>query len=309
MAGMGQGKVVVAGGTGFLGGEVVRQANAMGYDVVVLSRSGRQVEGAEVRRWDGKTVSDWAEALRGAEIVVNLAGSPIAAPWRGGRKQKLWSSRLEPTRAMGQAIAQSDQPPRAWVNVSGIGYYGDAGEEVVTEASRAGSGEVARLAADWEQAMMDFETPQTSRARVRMGMILGNKGGAWPLLRRAARFGLGGALGSGRQWQPWIHVEDAARMLLWAGSERIEGPVNGVAPDLVRNAEFMAAIRRALGVNIGLPAPGFALRLVSALMGWPSDFLTSGQKAKPEIALFRGFDYRFPELAMALADLTASRSR
>jgi len=306
---MGQGKVVVAGGTGFLGGEVVRQANAMGYDVVVLSRSGSPVEGAEVSRWDGKTVGDWAETLRGAEVVINLAGSPIAASWRGSRKQKLWSSRLEPTRAIGQAIAQSEHPPRAWVNVSGIGYYGDTGDEVVAEPSRKGAGEVARLAADWERAMMDFDAPRTSRAQVRMGMILGKKGGAWPPLSRAARFGLGGPLGSGRQWQPWIHVEDAARMLLWTGAERIDGPVNGVAPDLVRNADYMAAIRRAVGVNIGLPAPGFALRILSAIMGWPSDFLTSGQKAKPEIALFRGFDFRFPELASALADLTASRSR
>ncbi|MBX3097168.1 MAG: TIGR01777 family oxidoreductase [Fimbriimonadaceae bacterium] len=296
-------KVVIAGGTGFLGSEIVRVALGDDYQVAVLSRGEANVEGAEVVQWDGKTVGSWASALEGANLVINLSGAPLAKPWRGDYRKVLWSSRLEPTQAIGEAIQACTNPPQAWVNVSGIGIYGDTGDRIVTEASTLGDGDVAELAKDWEAAMNGFDLPQTTKAAVRMGMILGKGGGAWPPLSTAAKFGLGGSLGSGQQWHPWIHRHDAARLMIWVGKNQINGPVVGCAPELVRNGVFMAAVRGVVGRPFGIPAPGFALRALSALMEWPPDFLTSGQRAKPELATQRGFKFRFKRLQEAMGDL------
>lgn len=296
-------KLVIAGGTGFLGSEIVRVARAEDYEVVILSRSDTKVEGAEVVKWDGKTVGPWASSLEGSSLVINLSGVPLAKPWRGDYRKVLWSSRLEPTNAIGEAVAACTNPPAAWVNVSGIGIYGDTRDRVVTEASTLGVGEVADLARDWEAAMTSFDLPSTTRSAVRMGMILGKGGGGWPPLSIAAKFGFGGSLGSGQQWHPWIHLHDAARLMIWSGETRIDGPVVGCAPDLVRNGVFMAAIRGAVRRPFGLPAPGFALRALSALMEWPPDFLTAGQRAKPEIAMQRGFAFKFGRVQEAMRDL------
>lgn len=295
------GHIVIAGGTGFIGKHITEQARRQGHEVVILSRSNRAAsEGIRYAQWDGETLGDWAQHLEGAHGVINLSGASIASPWRGNYVQKLYDSRVKPTTAIAQAIAAAKNPPRAWANSSGIGIYGEGGNATLSEASPIGTGPIADLATAWEEATRAAGELPCSVALIRTSMVLGPDGGAFPPMARAAKFGAGGPFGDGQFWQAWIHVEDLARMYLFALDHQLNGPVVASAPSADRNADFMAALRAAVNAPFGLPAPAFALRAMCNLMHWPEDFLTQSQRAVPEIAKARGFVWAYPQIRAAM---------
>ena len=288
-------RIVIAGGTGFLGAPLASRLAADGHDVVVLSRGGgASTPGIRTTPWtpDGKTGA-WASEVDGAGAVINLAGEPIAARrWSTEQKQRILDSRVSATRSLVDAIQQASAPPPVFISGSAVGYYGPLGDDVVTEAMPAGSDFLASVAARWEAEAARAATTKTRVVCVRTGIALGEDGGALPQMLPPFRFGVGGPVGSGRQYWPWIHRDDWVNMVVWAlTTPAVSGPINATAPAPVTNRDFAHAIGRALHRPAFMPAPAFALRL---LLGEMADaLLLSGQRAVPARAEELGFAFRY----------------
>ena len=304
--------VVVAGATGLIGQPLVQRLRADGYDVVVLTRRPRKARALfepDVRalEWDAAIVDEgWAGALAGAAGVVNLAGAPVG-PWRWTprRKREILESRVGSTRALVTAIARLEPAsrPAVLVNSSGINYAGHVGDEVVTEAAQPGSSFLARVAAAWEDAALEAESLGVRVAVMRTPLVLARHALALRLMSLPYRLFLGGPLGSGRQWTPWIHLEDAVglyRLALEDGTLR--GPVNVVAPDVRRHRDLARELARALGRPARVRVPEAAL---TAVLGEQAELFLDGQRAVPEKALAAGYRFRYPDLEASLADALA----
>jgi uncharacterized protein (TIGR01777 family) len=241
-----------------------------------------------------------------ADAVINLAGAGIAdGRWTARRRRILRTSRLEPTSALVAALRAAPRP-RVLVNASAIGYYGDRGDERLTEESAPGSGFLAELCRDWEAAAEAAAEAGTRVVRVRFGVVLAAKSGALPRMLPLLRLGLGGRLGSGRQWMSWIALDDAVGVLRWAiGEESVRGPVNAVAPELVTNATFIAAVARALHRPAFLPVPGPLLAVAHGEMA--RETLLAGARVEPKRLLAAGYSFAQPGLDGALRKILASR--
>lgn len=299
-------KIVIAGGSGFLGTALTRELANNGHEVLILTRQ-------EPRRERLAGVTDvpwtpngqrgpWASTLDGADAVVNLAGESIAAKrWSPAQKQKLRQSRLLATRSLTTAIRESGRPPRVLLSGSAVGYYGDRGLETLTEISPPGHDFLAGLAREWEAAA-DEVANLTRVALLRTGIVLDRREGALPKMLPPFKMFVGGPLGSGAQYMPWIHRDDWVRLTAWAIShEGARGPLNVTAPNPVTNAEFSKALGRALNRPSLLPAPPFALRL---MLGEMADaLLLSGQRALPVRATDLGFSFRYANIDEALANV------
>lgn len=293
-------RVVLAGGSGFLGHALTEEFQAAGYGVVVLSRKPRpgQVE------WDGKTVGPWKQELEGAMAVINLAGVPITTKWTDEGKRKIIESRVEPTKAICEAIGQCKLPPRLWVNTSAVGIFGDRGAEELNETSAPGpmTEFMPDCCAKWEEAALSCAT-DVKKTIVRVGVVMGKGGGAYPILAGLTKRFLGGAIGKGDMYMSWIHLRDLTGMFRWVVEHEHSGIFNASAPTPVINKELMSELRRSFGRPWSPPAPPFALRLLTAVGGPESQPVLQGQRAIPKHALDKGFIFRFPHLKEALEDL------
>lgn len=296
-------KVVIAGGSGFVGRAVVDVFAEAGYDVVVLSRSGKPGGGSRVVKWDGKGPGNWYDEVNGADVVVNLCGESVLKPWTPANMASIRESRIGPTCLIGAAIAASSQPAKAWLNVSAVGWYGNTGVREISEASPAANDFLARLCQDWEAEVDKADTPQTRKVKVRIGVAMGYDGDFFKQLSRLTKMFLGGPLGKGQQYVPWIHVQDVARMFLWAAEGEANGPLNATSPHPVTNATLMAAFRSAYSRPPAPPVPEALVLQVCKFMKWDPNLLLGGTRAIPAIALARGFEFDFPDLESAMRDL------
>jgi uncharacterized protein (TIGR01777 family) len=244
----------------------------------------------------------WVESIRQADAVVNLAGEPLdAGRWTSKRKQTILDSRVRTTRVIAEVLASAPRPSAPFLSASAVGYYGDRGDELVTEATPPGHDFLADVCREWER-----EAAAASGARrvvlLRTGLVLDRLHGALPQLERPFRLFAGGRVGSGRQWWPWIHIEDWVTMTLWALAQpNVSGPLNLTAPNPVTNAEFARALGRALKRPAFVPTPGFVLRIALGEMAGAA--ILSGQRAIPERAMQAGFRFRYPDVDAALAAL------
>ena len=300
-------QIVIAGGSGFLGTALAGTLAAEGHDVAVLTRQHSKKPSHQPHLsfvpWDpnGHT-GPWAKAVDGATAVINLAGESIAAKrWSTAQKQKIRDSRMLATRSLAAAIRQAARPPAAFISGSAVGYYGDRGGETLTEASAPGTDFLAGVAKDWEAAAS--EVASLSRvALVRTGIVLDRRGGALPKMLPPFQMFVGGPLGTGTQYMPWIHKNDWVRMVSWMiSAEGARGPLNATSPSPVTNAEFSKALGHALKRPSLLPAPAFALRL--ALGEMADALLLSGQRALPRRATDLGFSFRYSDIDEALASV------
>lgn len=301
-------KVVIAGGTGFIGAAVSRELKGAGYEPVLLSRAPSYAIDPDVPRqvaWDGRTQGAWAAELDGALAIVNLAGSPISAHWSKKNKLSIVESRVESTRAIGEAISSASAPPVVWVNGSAVGYYGNRGDEELEEDSQPGQrGDfLADTCVAWEEEQIRANAPKTRKVRLRSGIALGRGGGVLQPLMLATMFFLGGRIGPGTQYISWIHVADLARIVRWAIETDAEGAVNGTAPNPATNDDFMAMLRAVLRRPWAPPMPAWALRLVEFFFGPPASLLLDGQRAIPAAAMRGGFEFNFPQLREAMVDV------
>ena len=289
-------KVIVAGGTGFIGGYLCWLLERQGHGVVVLSRSAAASQGARKDvLWDGATPGPLGDGGRQRGAVINLAGPPSPGPLDERPQKELRSSRLDSTRALVAAISAAKRKPGVFINGSAIGWYGDRGEETLDEGSPAGKGFLAELCQDWEK-----EAQKAQEVRVnclRIGLVLGKGGGALSKMLPPFKLGLGGRLGSGRQWMSWISRDDLCGLILHILTTDSPGPYNGTAPAPVTNQEFTRALGAAVGRPALLPAPGFALKLA---LGEMSELLLTGQKVLPAKARASGYVFQHPDLATAL---------
>jgi uncharacterized protein (TIGR01777 family) len=304
-------RVVLAGGTGYIGRALVRALTAGGHEVVVLTRRPPREPGgpsAEAReaRWDPANGpgAGWAAELRGAGAVVNLAGANIGTrPWTPGRQREILDSRLRATGALVEAMAAlpAGERPGAFVSASGVDYYGARGDETLDESSPPGdSSLLAGVCERWEAAAREAEALGVRVVRMRTGLVLSRGSQALRLMAMPFRLFAGGPVGSGRQWVSWIHLADVVGLyVLAAGDATIAGPLNAVAPEPVRNAELAAEIGRVLRRPVWLRAPEPVLRLA---LRRQAEVLLVGHRVRPAVALAHGHAYRHPTLAAALAD-------
>ncbi|MBY0373472.1 MAG: TIGR01777 family oxidoreductase [Bryobacteraceae bacterium] len=296
-------RFTITGASGFIGQRLIEKLRAEDHEVHLLLRKARPglAPGVTFSLWDALGQEPMAEALESAEVVIHLAGEPVAQRWTKAVKERIRMSRWAGTRRLVQAMAMMPSPPRALISASAIGYYGSRGDEVLTEGSAAGEGFLAEVCREWEAAADLAEPLGTRVVKVRIGIVLGEQGGALGKMLPFFKAGLGGRIGSGQQWMSWIHVDDLVELLYFSAvNSRVEGPVNGVAPNPVRNVEFTEVLARTLGRPALFPAPPFALRM---LYGEMADVLTGSQRVKPEAALEAGFAFRSAELGPALRSL------
>ena len=298
-------RIILAGGSGFIGQALAPVLIARGYEVVVLGR-GPNCErgGVQHLQWDGRTRGDWVSALDGAKAVVNLTGKSVNVRHTPENKREILHSRVDSVRALGDAIARCASPPQVFVQASGIGFYGDTGDRTVDESAEAGSDFMAEVCRKWEGAL-DAPHPTATRTVVlRIGVVLSRDGGALQLLEKLTRLFAGGAVGSGRQFMSWIHVADIVRMFVAAIEQpEIVGPFNATAPEPVTNAEFMRELRRALHRPWSPPVPAPFARLGAWLMGSEGDLALLSYRCLPRRVLEHGFTFHFPTLKAALGDL------
>lgn len=299
-------KVVVAGGSGFLGQALCKGLAERGHAVVVLTR-GAMPDAAQARHvtWPADDLpGPWRDHINGANVVINLAGAGIADKrWNAARKALLRNSRIMATRALVSAIRDAASRPQAFLSGSAIGYYGAQAEDGpdLDESAPAGSDFLARLVVDWEAEAHAAAALDCRVVIVRTGIVLSRSGGALQKMIPPFRFFVGGPIGSGRQVMSWIHLRDWVAMMVWlAEHPSASGIYNATAPQPVTNAEFSKALGAALGRPSWIPAPGFALKLIVGEMAGPA--LLAGQRVVPGRALDGGFTFRFPEIDAAMRD-------
>ena len=279
-------KVVITGGSGFVGRAIAERLRASSHTVTAVSL--RTPPGPEV--------------FAGCGAVVHLAGEPVAQRWTAAAKERIMNSRVEGTRRLVAALRQ--QPPAVLISASAIGYYGSRGDEIVTEDSPPASDFLGQVAVAWEQEARAAEEFGVRVVTPRIGVVLGRGGGALPKMALPFRFGVGGRLGDGKQWTSWIHLDDLIALVEFSiATTAVSGAVNAVAPNPVTNADFTRELAAALHRPAIFPVPAAALKL---LLGEMSQVVLASQRVIPEAALRAGFQFRFTEIGEALRQIFAA---
>lgn len=303
-------RFLITGATGFLGQHLWKALREAGHEGTVLARDAKRastiLSGARVLEWSGTVGLPPEEAFEGVDVVVNLAGESVARRWTDERKRRFRDSRVLPTRALVERMQTLTNKPGAFVSIAGTGRYGNRGDEVLTESSSAGTGFLAKLSQEWETSALAAEALGVRTVVLRMGVVLAGDGGFLPRILTPFRLGVGGRLGNGRQYFPWIHLTDAIGLLMHlAAKSDMRGPVNGVAPEPVTNAEFTTTLGRVLGRPTALGVPAFLLKMTFGQMA--DELMLAGQRVSPVRALEAGYHFEFPLLAPALADVLPRR--
>ena len=292
-------KLVVAGGTGFLGSALVDLMRPIASEIVVLSRSVAPVTGARIVTWDGRSSGAWAQELNGAHAVVNYCGSPIFCRWTRANRERILTSRVDSTRAIGNAVAECAEPPRIWINGSATGYYGNRGSELVDEDSAQGRGFLAEICRRWEESAIAFRTPKTVLTLLRTGIVLDPKQPPLSLWLRLTKMFLGGRIGNGHAFVPWIGLYDHANLVRFCIERMIEGPINAVAPIPVSNGDLMRALRKKLGRPPAVPVPAAVFRLAGTF-GFPAEAVLMSTLAAPSVAARNRFEWSTGTIAAYL---------
>ncbi len=294
-------RVVVAGASGLIGRALVAALQAQGVDVARLARP--PVDDDEIA-WDPRTGYLDPDVFDGVHAVVNLAGRSLAKwPWTRRARADILASRVRSTRLLVDTMARGDARPAVLISASAIGYYGDRGDEVLTESSAPGGGFLATVTRPWEAEARRASARGTRVVCPRFGMVLARRGGAMGSLLPPFRFGVGGSLGGGRQWWSWVHLDDVVDAIQAAiTTPSLDGPVNVVAPGAVQNREFTRVLAAVLHRPAFLPVPAFALGLV---LGAMAETVLSSQRVQPAKLQAAGFRFRWPELRPALENLLA----
>lgn len=298
-------RIVIAGGSGFIGSALAGEWHARNGDVVILTRSPRQrSDGILEAEWTGAHLGEWIKHLDGAHALVNLTGKNINCLHTPENLQALMDSRVNSVRALALAFEHVRVPPPVWVQAGAVGFYGNSGERICDEASPNGIDSLADICRQWEYAFNSTKMPKTRKVLLRIGVVLGRDGGALPVLAKLTKWFLGGSAGNGKQFMSWIHLHDLARIFDEAvRRDDLSGTFNAVAPHPARNKEFMRELRRTLHRPWSPPAPAWAVRRGAVLMKTDPSLALSGCRAIPKRLTAAGFQFEFPELGAALKNL------
>ncbi len=306
-------RIVLAGGSGFLGGVLAKYFTGLEWEVVVLTRSPRpRSDGVREVGWDARTLGKWIHEIDGATALVNLTGRSVNCRYTAKNRCEIMESRVDSTRVLGEAIAQCAKPPGVWLNSSTATIYqhtfGQAHEDsscemkATPEAKDAFSVDVAQA---WERALSEAATPRTRKVALRLSMVLGlGHNSVFPVLRRLTRLGLGGKQGSGKQFVSWIHEEDFCRAIEWIIlHEGLAGAVNVCGPNPLPNAEMMKSFREICEASIGLPATEWMLEIGAFFLRTETELIFKSRRVVPRRLLESGFAYRFSYFHDAIQDL------
>jgi len=309
-------KIVIPGGTGHLGHLLAGSLAEAGQEVVVLSRHPEAtVPGARVAHWDGRTMQDWTAEIDGADAVVNLAGRSVNCRYTDANLREMMASRVDSATVVGRAIAEATNPPRVWLQMSTATIYAHTHDHPHDEATGVlGGGEAGvpgywaysvEIARNWERAQADAPTPRTRKVALRTSIVMApGRGGAFDLLLRLTRCGLGGPVAGGRQYMSWIHGRDFARAVdFLLTHEDLTGPVNLAATNPLPMRAFMAVLRSAAGVRIGLPATRWMAELGAFALRTDTELLLKSRRVVPGRLLNAGFAFAFPTWSDAARDL------
>jgi len=298
-------KLIIAGGTGFLGQALCRELTKEFDRIVVLSRSKhKQESNITYLTWDAETFGDWCRELEGATAVINLCGKSVDCRYTEKNKALIFSSRLNSTRLIAQAISQCNTPPLVWINGASATIYRHSETQKMTESSgEIGSGFSVEVCKAWEHLVEEAELPHTRKINLRLAMVLGTSGGVYPELMKVVKRGLGGTMGKGTQQMSWIHVSDFCRMVLWLiNKPDAQGVYNCVAPMPVINKRLMQLLRKKAGRMFGLPASELLLTIGAFVIGTETELILKSRYAYPERALKEGFVFNFETIDQSLAD-------
>ena len=298
-------RVVLAGGSGFLGRSLARTLLREGYAVAVLTRSADQPsEPIHFAQWDGKTPGNWAPLLDGAHAVVNLTGKSVNCRYTPAARAEILDSRVDSVRVLGEAIAHCSQPPRVFVQCGSLAIYGNPGDRICVEDSSHGTGFSADICEQWEAALNHLALPRTRKVILRIGFALQRGEGALRMLEGLTRLFLGGTIGNGQQYISWVHIADLNRMFMDAlRRDDLSGPFNATGPAPVTNEQFMRELRNALHRPWSPPVPPWLVRLGARALGTEGDLALHGFRCLPERFQKAGFAFDFSSLRSALADL------
>ena len=304
-------KVIIAGGTGFLGQLLARSLSVDQYEVVLLSRGKPdplvEIVGMFVH-WDAHSIAGWKSELEGAKALINLTGRSIDCRHTQANREEILESRIQSTRVLGQAVAACEIPPENWLNASSMALYGQCfGEQPAHDENSPiqGSGFLEEVTKAWEDEFFRHKRAGVRQIALRISFILGRESGAFPLLARLARFGLGGKQGSGEQWMSWLHEDDWVGITRFLMEEKkLEGPVNLSAPNPVKNSEFMAELSSQLSpFGFGIPAPALGVRLGCMFLGSAPELALQSRKVKSDCLARSSYPFRYQNISSALESL------
>lgn len=290
-------KVVLAGGTGFVGKYFEEKFRNLGYAVIVISRNNTHIQ------WDNER--EIANALDGAELLINLAGKSVNCRYNQSNKDEILRSRTKTTKILGNAILNCKHPPKLWINSSTATIYRHAMDKPMTEAEgEIGSGFSVDVATNWEKSFFDFQLLGTRQIALRIAIVLGENGGVMKPLINLVRFGLGGKQGSGKQMFSWIHIEDLFNIILFLQKDdALNGVFNCSAPNPITNAHLMKSLRKTIKVRIGLPSPAWLLKIGAVLIGTETELVLKSRWVIPDRLAKAGYEFKFPEIDSALEDI------
>ena len=298
-------KLVIAGASGFIGSMLVERLLQQQHSLKLLTRkpqTGSQASKKEWILWEPGSLGEWENCVDGADGIINLAGEPIAGKrWTATQKEKLLASRVDTTRSLVNAITKAKVKPKFLINASAVGYYGPCGDASVTEESVPGEGYLSQVCVAWEKEAKRAQESGVRVALLRTGIVLGKGKGALAKMVPPFKFFVGGRLGSGKQWMPWIHIEDEVGLILFLmANENAHGAFNATAPNPVTMEEFCKALGNVLKRPSWAPVPASALTL---LLGEMAEMLLTGQRAVPKAAQDLGYSFRYPTILEALQSL------
>jgi len=302
-------KIAVAGGLGFIGKHIITALLESEHEVTLYARRNENLmPGVSFVYADLMVPGEWQKSLSGNDVVINLVGVNLFQRWNKDVKKMIYDSRIVSTANIIDSFKTPKSKGKTLINASAVGFYGLRGDEIVTELADAGPDFLAKVCSNWEIEASKGEKKKLRVVLLRFGSVFGADDGAFPVLAKNFKLMLGAKLGNGRQWFPWIHVDDVSGIILKAVSDKkMNGPYNCTSPGIVTNGDFTLTMARAVKRPVLIPfVPGFVLRI---LFGEFGSFLTGGQRAVPEKLLKEGYKFRFPELSGALEDLLRQRYR
>lgn len=290
-------KIVIAGGTGFVGQHLNKKFTDAGYEVIIISRNKNHLN------WNNTTLI--TEALENAEMLINLAGKSVDCRYNDKNKKEIYDSRIDTTKILGVSVRNCKNPPPLWINSSTATIYRHAEDRPMTESTgEIGTGFSVKVATNWEKAFFDFKLPATRQVALRMAIVLGNGGGVIRPLKNLVCFGLGGKQGSGKQMFSWIHIEDLFRILTFVQQhKKLSGVVNTAAPNPVSNKTLMQLLMKNMGASFGLLSPVWLLKMGAVIIKTETELILKSRWVIPEILLAAGFQFQYPELDKALKNI------
>jgi len=299
-------KVVIAGGSGFLGRELADHFKGEN-EVVIFTRGASKVlDNIKFVQWDGSTIGDWRNEMEGVELLINLTGKSVDCRYTDENKKEIIRSRVDSTNILGEVVETLKNPPRVWLNSSTATIYRySEDKEMDEENGEIGNDFSMNVAKAWEEVFYASNTPKTRKVALRISLVLGISGGVYPVLRRLAKFGMAGKMGTGKQRFSWIHIEDLLRAIDHIiENEDIEGPVNCTAPEIPANGEFMKGLRKSLKVPIGIPQPKILLKIGGFIIRTESELILKSRWVIPKKLQEQGFKFQYSDPESALKNLS-----